>query len=57
MLDIPPGGSGGSREPLTSRITGSLILILAGVLIANGGLDWLLRRGRRTAGAARSSER
>lgn len=31
-------------EPITSRIVGSLLLILLGVVIVNGGLEWVLRR-------------
>jgi drug/metabolite transporter (DMT)-like permease len=32
-------------EPITSRVVASLLLILAGVVVVNGGLEWLLRRG------------
>ncbi len=31
-------------EPITSRIVGSLLLILLGVVIVNGGLEWALRQ-------------
>jgi drug/metabolite transporter (DMT)-like permease len=33
-------------EPITSRIVTSLLLILAGIVVVNGGLEWLLRRRR-----------
>jgi drug/metabolite transporter (DMT)-like permease len=36
-------------EPITPRIVGSLLLILAGVIIVNGGLDWILQRRRKPA--------
>ncbi len=31
-------------EPITSRIVASLLLILAGIIVVNGGLEWALRR-------------
>ncbi len=36
-------------EPITSRIVGSLLLILAGVVVVNGGLEWLLHRRHKPA--------
>ncbi len=35
-------------EPITGRIVGSLLLIVLGIFIVNGGLEWVLRhRGYR----------
>ena len=34
-------------EPITARLLGSLVIILLGVVIVNGGLEWALRRGAR----------
>ena len=34
-------------EPITPRIVGSMLLILAGVIIVNGGLDWIIQRRRK----------
>ncbi len=31
-------------EPITGRIVGSLLLIVLGIFIVNGGLEWVLRR-------------
>ena len=31
-------------EPITSQIVASLLLILAGIIVVNGGLEWALRR-------------
>jgi drug/metabolite transporter (DMT)-like permease len=36
-------------EPVTARIVGSLALILLGVVVVNGGLEWLLDRRPKTA--------
>ena len=39
-------------EPITSRIVGSLLLILCGVVVVNGGLDRLVRgRGKAVTGS------
>ena len=40
-------------EPITPRIVGSLLLILAGVIIVNGGLDWIIQRHRKPAVGSR----
>ena len=37
-------------EPITSRIAGSLLLILLGIIVVNGGLEWAV--GRRQAAAS-----
>ena len=42
-------------EPITSRIVTSLLLILAGIVVVNGGLEWVLRRRRGLGGQGSSA--